>query len=166
MGQLRRCGWRSSDVWPVLVPASSLVGLHELIEFCVGGGLGGDHAVVGLGLRPYQFVKLALNDELLATLGVLDREHHHNCDGRGCRVQRNLPPRREPGHDSDDEPAGPQAGDGYSCGCLGGPVTELVEKVAAAGVVRPVQHPAVIRAAMDGAARRRGVCSPGVRRLK
>ena len=117
------------------------------------------------GLRPHQLVKFALNDELLAALSVLDREHHHNCHGGGCRVQRDLPPRREAGHDSDDEPAAQQARDGDSCGCLRGPVTELVEKVATAGVVRPAQRPGVIGAAMDSTARRRGNCSTDVRRL-
>lgn len=136
------------------IPASRLVGLHELIEFCVGSSLGGDHAVIGFGLRPHQLVKFALNDELLAALGVLDREHHHNCDGGGCRVQRDLPPRRKAGRHSDDEPAAQQARDGHSCRCLRRPVTKLVEKVATAGVVRPVQLPGVNGAAMDTTAHR------------
>ena len=55
-----------------------------------------DHPVVGIRLRPHQLVELALNHQLLATLRVLDCEHHHHRDGRSRRVERHLPPRREP----------------------------------------------------------------------
>ena len=134
--------------------ASRLVCLHELIEFCVGAGLGSDHAVVGAGLSPNQLIELALKHELLAALCVLDREHHHHGDRRTCGVQHRLPPGWETGRDADDDPAGQQARNGHSCGCLGGPAAELVQQVATASVVRAVQDPRLVGVVMEGARRR------------
>ena len=80
-------------------------------QFVIGGVLESEQRIVGAGQRPQDLIKLALRRPLLAGLGVLDNEDHHEGQGGHQGLEDGLPPRGEPGRDADEDPRSGPADD-------------------------------------------------------